>query len=286
MSKKKLIIASIITLCLVFTIALFLFFHIQHKKSYERAVKLVKENQLEEAYQLFSGLKNYRDSKNQLAELRKKDFMLPFKLSEKGSILSFGKYQQDGNLENGMEDINWIILDRIENEVLLLSEDIIEVSSYNPKPFVEVTWSDCQIRKFLNGEFFQKAFSDQEKEAIILTENTNPDHACTETEGGPDTFDKVFLLSETESKIYFNDTFSREYLAKAFASQYIQSKGIMSDENGFSPWWLRSPGVYGYSAQFVNEEGQAYASGAYVDLESTYGIRPAVWINTDMGRQK
>lgn len=45
--------------------------------------------------------------------------------------VTFGRYEQDNNLGNGPEPIEWIVLDSNNGEVLLLSKYGLDVKKYN-----------------------------------------------------------------------------------------------------------------------------------------------------------
>ena len=40
---------------------------------------------------------------------------------KKGDVIAFGMYEQDGNTANGPEPVEWLVIDRIGDEALLLS---------------------------------------------------------------------------------------------------------------------------------------------------------------------
>ncbi len=243
------------------------------------------QGDFDSAWKLFSSLGSYRDSQQQLSSLEEKDFLLPLRNASKGELVNFGRFEQDGFEASGLEAIKWLVLDKIDNQLLLLSYELLTSLPYNAEAFKEITWEECDLRSFLNKDFYENAFNSQEKEIIISVINENADQSEVQTPGGNDTLDKVFLLSETEYKIYVNDDLSIEDIGKARASQYATLLGVKVDENTFSPWWLRSPGVYPYSAQFVDSEGLLYLSGAYVDIEKGYGLRPALWIRLGPGEE-
>ena len=92
------------------------------------------------------------------------------------------------------------------------------------------------------------------------------------------TTDHIFALSETEGAIYLGDEASRDSLGVAAATDHAKGTGLPVDENGSCDWWLRSPGTYGFAAQFVDATGAPSVSGANVD--AVYGARPALWIST------
>ena len=58
------------------------------------------------------------------------------------SSISFGGY-------------NWRVLDIHNNRALIITEDIIEQRAYHDV-YRDITWADCALRKYLNGEFYNK----------------------------------------------------------------------------------------------------------------------------------
>ena len=46
--------------------------------------------------------------------------------AEIGDILYFGNYEQDNDLQNGKESIAWIVLEKTEEKITLLSKNMIE----------------------------------------------------------------------------------------------------------------------------------------------------------------
>jgi uncharacterized repeat protein (TIGR02543 family) len=74
--------------------------------------------------------------------------------------LLFGTYEQDNNLANGAEDIEWLVLEKKDGKALLLSKYALVTKPYNEED-TDVTWESCTLRSWLNGEFY-KAISDHE----------------------------------------------------------------------------------------------------------------------------
>ena len=273
--RVSLVVVAAVALCVCVPLGVS---RAKKSSAYKQAVALCERGEAEEAYRIFSSLGGFSDSEKRLSSLVASDFLLPFRAAEKGSIVQCGACEQDGDEADGSEPIDWILLDRIDGEVLLLSLDCLDARPYNPVPFAEITWEHCALRSYLNGEFFENSFSPQEKGAVFLTQNQNDDQSEVGTAGGADTLDKIFLLSEAEYAIYINDALSREDVGKAYPSQLALQRGAKTGDDGCAFWWLRSPGVYGYSAQFVTDEGKLYPSGAYVDNETNYAVRPAMWV--------
>ena len=89
-----------------------------------------------------------------------------------GSIVTFGRYEQDGDKENGPEEIEWVVLDVQDGKALLLSKYGLEAKPYNTE-YTEVTWETCTLRAWLNSDFLNKSFSTEEQSAILTTEVDN-----------------------------------------------------------------------------------------------------------------
>ena len=191
--------------------------------------------------------------------------------------MSFGVYEQDGNADNGPEPIQWIVLDKIDGQLLLLSADVLEARQYHHVPFEEVTWENSDLRAWMNGDFYDGAFTPGQRGLIETVHNENADQSITGASGGAATDDRVFALSETESVIYFNTPAARSDIGAAPASVHAAAGPLSVSEDGTADWWLRSPGTYGFATQFVDVSGTPSLSGANVDLQ--YGARPALWIN-------
>lgn len=75
-----------------------------------------------------------------------------------GSVLSFGDY-------------NWRVLDIQNNTALIITEEIIDQRPYHDA-YKDITWADCTLRKYLNGEFYEK-FNADDKSRIITVINKN-----------------------------------------------------------------------------------------------------------------
>jgi hypothetical protein len=91
----------------------------------------------------------------------------------------------------------------------------------------------------------------------------------------------VFLLSESDAVIYLNNDYDQDTIGRAMASDYAVANGLQTDEDGLCSWWLRSPGMYEYIAQFVDQQGKPYPNGGSTDIDYLFGVRPALWVDLD-----
>lgn len=89
-----------------------------------------------------------------------------------GDTITLGAYEQDNDLNNGSESIEWLVLDEKEDSYILLSNYILDVMPYNYLPG-PVEWKECTLRSWLNNEFVNQAFSQDEKNMIISQEQNS-----------------------------------------------------------------------------------------------------------------
>lgn len=254
-------------------------FYAYREKIYRSALEQFESGNNQMAYELFSSLRNYKDAEHYLEQILKADPLLAFRSAEKGDEVIFGRYEQDDHPDNGPEPIRWLVLDRIEDRLLLLSVAALDGKPYLTESFDPVTWENCTLRSWLNSSFYETAFEDTEQALIPVALNKNSDQSAVGTEGCADTRDRVFLLSETEASIYFGNDLDQDSIGKAFASEYATHQSIEVESEGAVSWWLCSPGVYPYSAQFVDQQGKPYLSGANTDIDYQFAVRPAVWLD-------
>ena len=205
-----------------------------------------------------------------------------------GEYIKFGQYEQDNDESNGKEDIEWLVLDKQDDRVLVISKYALDC-----KPYYEgkedITWEECTLRTWLNNDFMDTAFSEDEKANIATVKIVNDDNQYFNTEGGNDTQDKVFLLSIDEVKKYFSSGEERicgttDY-AKAQGTHthlYYTASGKVT-----CVWWLRSPGEDQHMAAGVDFVGYIRAVGDYFGgsgisvNDDDCAVRPALWINLE-----
>ena len=186
-----------------------------------------------------------------------------------GQTVIFGSYEQDGDKENGKEAIEWIVLDIQDGRALVISKNALDGQPFHTD-YEDVTWETCALRQWLNEDFFNAAFSEDEK-AMIPTV-TVPSDYYNETQ------DQIFLLSVEEATEYFGSNFERA----CKATQYAQIQGvytsITSAAGDCCRWILRSTGSSQKRVALVASDGSISKSGNYVNYAYA-AIRPAFWID-------
>ncbi len=248
---------------------------------YIQAVSLLESGEYEKAYTFFQKLGSYKDAEKRIADLSIQDPLLSYRILAAGDTICFGSFEQNDDFSDGPEPIEWTVLDKIDGRLLLLSSFCLTAMPYHTEPFVPVTWETCSLREWLNSDFLMSAFTEEEQALIPVVRNENDDHSLVETPGGGATMDRVFLLSETDTVIYLNDEYDQAGIGKAYATAFARAAGLQISEEGTACWWLRSPGMYEWVAQLVDQDGIPYANGAYADMETYCGVRPVIWLDVN-----
>ena len=236
---------------------------------YDRAVKCIETGEYQAAYILLNGLE-YKDSTEKLQSIKP----LLLTKAKPGDTVFLGTYEQDNNTSNGKEDIAWLVLEVKDGKALVVSKYALDCKQYNTSS-TDVTWETCTLRKWLNNDFINAAFSSYEKAMIptvTVSADKNPDYSANP---GNATQDQVFLLSITEANKYFNSTGARQCEPTDYA---VANGSWESDSGNFCWWWLRSPGITQDSATYVYSGGDVIEPGNAVDI-GTSAVRPAMWIS-------
>ncbi len=198
-----------------------------------------------------------------------------------GDTVFFGQYEQDNDLTNGAEEIEWLVLAKEDGKALLISKYALDSIPYNDYK-QDVTWETCSLRPCLNDVFFNKAFNEAEQKRILTTTLPVEKNTTYDISAGIDTTDKVFLLSAAEAKKYF----SSDEVRKCVLTDYSISQGASPSEadsvdgQATGWWWLRSPGYASDRAAVVVSDGTLFDYGLSVYCHGE-AVRPAMWIETD-----
>lgn len=191
-----------------------------------------------------------------------------------GDVLTIGTYAG--------KSLDWKVLDVSDTKAFLLSTKAIKETAYHDTKEVTVTWGECSLRKWLNGAFLTTAFSKDEQAAILTTTVDNgADQGNQEwsNSGSGDTKDKIFLLSYAEFKRYVEGT-DFSICEAAYSTKPGEDDRVKLLDNGTEAafWWLRSQGINGKQAAYINFEGKCfsnYATNWYISA------RPAMWVDVE-----
>ena len=205
-----------------------------------------------------------------------------------GAHVPFGSYPQTESGED-QTPIEWLVLevDEENHKALLLTYYGLDSKRYH-RERENMTWERCSLRAWLNDDFLNAAFTEEEQKAILLTDVDNSLAQCYGwgIAGGNDTQDRLFLLSYAEAHKYFNIQFGvkNNIAARISPTAYASKAGARQDnrkhkteEDIVAGWWfLRSPGCFKNCVAAVGTDGSLYHT--YVDTTHAC-VRPAFWLD-------
>ena len=194
------------------------------------------------------------------------------------------------------EPLKWRVLDPATG--LVLCENIVDSQAYSNTVYEYGTdkngtayWNDSahthyandyatsSIRKWLNNDFYNTAFSAAEKKSILTTTLDNRAYSTDHSEYDSETTkDKIFLLSYSDINNAAYGLSSRSNrLSKG--SDYAKSQGLYVDSDGQSSMRPRSAGHDSYHTSRVSHDGDL---NHYIKNDINFtpdGVRPALRTN-------
>ena len=192
----------------------------------------------------------------------------------------FGYYYQS-QYDDKKEPIRWKVLSVNGDNAFIMTEECLDCQPYN-KVYEDVTWETCSLRKWLNVDFYNEAFTSLEQEAIISTNVINNDTVsyCPSGKyrgtgiGGNDTYDKIYLLSIDEANnIQYGFGGKEIETQDVWRTDYAEKEGVLSSWSGVNAW-LRSPADNNKAASYIN------TSGSIINITTTIECTPETSTST------
>lgn len=244
---------------------------------YDLAVDLLEAGEYSAAAQAFRALGNYKDSLKKASEILFSVQQSGLVNVQQGDVLYFGHYEQDNNIANGTEELEWIVLDVVEGKALITTKYVIDSMKFHDAR-MDTTWETSSIRTWLNGTFYEQAFEEEHRKYISLTTVTADLNSEYDTLTGPETEDYVFLLSLKEFETYL----SGKPEAVCLATEYAIAKHVYIQQSDSAAWWwCRTPGMYQTYVAGINPGGNISYNGNNAD-NSHGGIRPVIWLDLNV----
>lgn len=229
---------------------------------YKYGLDCVEESDFENAYLAFTKAGDFEDA-TALANFYK------FSVLTVGDTYIFGKYEQDGDLTNGAEDLEWVVLNMEEDTALLVSKYILEAMEFNydenANSSQTVSYADSSIRTFVNDTFYNEAFTQDEKSLILpltITETDNSNNVLATSDN------YVFLPTYEMFRQYMTNSSIELYdmTDAAYAQTETSTSGI---------WWtstVNSTGNKAYTAYNTD-------STTLKAFTTISGVRVAIYVN-------
>lgn len=243
---------------------------------YNQAIEMIKAGNIIEGYEMLEELNGYKDSKEKSLSLFG-DYIATAKTA--GSTVTFGAYEQDNDISNGKESIEWRILNIQSDGVTLISEYALDCQPYNTTD-ENTTWESCSLRAWLNSTFINEAFT-AEEQALIGDTNVEFGEINTLSVIPPSgtTRDKAFIISLSEFwKASKNGILNKICTPTAYA---VAQGGLL--DYGSTYWWLRNQGKDQNKEVCVQPSGQEYAG--YTVNQKYICVRPCIFIKRSQDEQ-
>ena len=237
---------------------------------YRKAEKLRQNSKYDEAYAIYLTIPEYQN----VSEILKTDKNLLRVKFKTGNSVAFGNYPQT-RAGNYNKPIEWLVLENDGETALLISRYALDSKPYHTA-YAEITWERCALRGWLNNEFYNRAFSTEEKQYILQSDVSADKNPKYSTNPGNATKDNVFLLSIVEANKYFKSDDARKCAPTDYA---IRQGAYTSDSEKVEgrkacSWRLRSPGYHGSLAACVSSDGSI--SDMDFDVRYDFAVRPCV----------
>ena len=208
------------------------------------------------------------------------DYRVVYYLPEDAFIYPDEDYEAEINVFK-FEPIEWDVLEEKDGKAIIITNNIID---YKPSTSYyygsTAKYDSSDIRKWLNDDFYNTAFSNSEKEKITISHVSNGrDETCisdtqTSVTSCDDTDDKVYLLSYKEAITYYKNETSRQ----AHETDYAKNFTIPASDGEIylNYWRLRSSGWNFFNPATVMDLG--YITNELF-REDNCGIRPVMCID-------
>jgi len=191
-----------------------------------------------------------------------------------GDEITLGTYEQDNDLTNGDEPIEWIVIDAEDDKVLVISKyglDAIEFLDREKRSLPVVEWlENFDETAFNYGEKKRLIANDTECKVSYLFDFSWDSSTGTGVGVARDNCTYSFPLSVEEADYCLTD---EQKICEA--TPYAKANGAAV--NPYCWWWLRDD-VGAESVTNVNGNGEIVTEPGTNALNSTACVRPAMWI--------
>ncbi len=185
---------------------------------------------------------------------------------EVGNTLIFGSYEQDNDLANGKEPINWLIIRAKDKKRLIISEKILDYQYFNTDEIHSGDFGGSYLDHWLRNDFITAAFSDSEKKHVSEITLLMEKNYLTSSHGEEQT---LYLTDEQK---------------KAKPTKYAEALGCDGT------WFLRGFVTTNYGTKWsaiVKPDGYESSAGPAIwDIKNQKvpeseksGVRPAIWLD-------
>lgn len=168
--------------------------------------------------------------------------VMPSVTLEAGDVITLGRYEQDGDLENGAEELSWLVLSVSDGQALVICQMCVDVRPYREDGSGNL-WMNSTIRGWLNQDFVNSVFSAGEQSVIYETQlTTKPAYVDEnkfvhryEDSDAEITVDRIFLPEMNDDR-----TWAKEPKISEYAKDKLSSLCPYDEDDQRTTQWLES----------------------------------------------
>jgi len=187
------------------------------------------------------------------------------------------------------QPVRWRVLNISGSTAIAISNRAFDCKRFNDTD-TTVTWQTCTLREWLNSDAVDMLFTDTEKACVPEAAVENLKNHYFGTDCGPTTYDRLYVLSESE---VFSMQTAKDYgfymgdgiddPARRFKpTMWAMAKGCwIANAEGYlgnTFWFMRSSGYTPYNVTYICEFGYIYNRGTLVFCDDA-GIVPVMRID-------
>ena len=276
--------------------------------NYEAAYSLLKDNTDEEFYNTYCKDKvNLEDYLGVYADKEDEEYFYLGKYPQSGytmeelpEYIAGANFNEDGyakiygveylKIEDMVyvyEPVRWWKIGEEDGNICLLSECIIDTRSFN-QTFGSATWDNSDLREWLNGEFYNSCFDENDKAIIFEHYTPISDNYYHGFFAGEETNDYVSLVPAadlTNGKYVFEGHREDAVIAlrQAKGTDYAVANGLRVFDNNCGRWWTATAAdVDNLYTVVITELGYVLIeSGGEVNNKKDVGVRPFIKISNE-----
>ncbi len=188
------------------------------------------------------------------------------------------------------EPVKWKVLENETDGMHLLSDMVLDRVPYS-NTFKATTWDTSDLRIWLNEDFYNECFTEEEKKYIECRTTQPAWNYYHDFTHGAAVEDYVRLLSCQElAHGRYDFAPHTDVVAdpkrQSFGTDYSIAKGLYVNEENYAPWWtMTSAGVEDTSTVIITEEGFILMeSGGVIVNKNDVGVRPFIMIKSDYNK--
>ncbi|MGN0523195.1 MAG: DUF6273 domain-containing protein [Eubacterium sp.] len=197
------------------------------------------------------------------------------------SVVTFGAYEQDGNLFNGPEPIEWYVINNDNDVASLYSVYCLDCRPYHNDSLNldTVNWSNCSLKDWLNNDFYNEAFNEEEKQYVALNAVTG--ERTTDIDESTAAYVQLPNAGNVALSFWTHENMIAEF------TEYAKSKYNSSEPYSYWTRELSEKTGPGYGT-VIDSVGEIHGSSYYwtasnqlkdgVPMTDSYGVRPMIMV--------